>query len=826
MGFEAGGSHWMAPPPPDYEEFEARVDRTRLVDDYLQAHSLQVRDSDAYLDEAAARKVPSSPTSGRSSISENCLEREKELGELRLEVARNHVRNQEEIFRGIQVKLAEHHQFDRDLAAETAATTALAAAAAAAASPARFRSLPTLHGGAGGSPDGMRAAQVAAEALERKRERLEKFKQRRLECMAQEEREREAVAEALREAEIRAAKHQCEKLERLRSKTFAVQQKRSEQQKMLKEIQRHQDRQLDLLQAKHQSSVPQLPQLPVHKASSSASSPRPRSGGPEDRTKKRKEGGAAGEAPGDVSYAGVPFYKEMLKSHALYNRELEQWEKRSQDNERRTEAHRKKILNGGNTEHEERARRNSKSVGNAVKAVKNIQDFVRRASTMSMSETLFADRADSVNRQSSAAVPVSAQTTQDTDYSGEKPDRGDSAASDHSSDLEGSGPTTHSPSIKWKMRRAQCMKHQKEQEERRQKILEKSIVRVEDARNRLVHNTERRGEMASRFLANWNAKRHVALRKEQQMESHRGFEVERREEEWTTRWGQEKEKVNERRTEHNANRGAVIKEVLATKAKLDSEAESHYRQRLAEKESRLSMVLHQRDEQLAIKAGGAARQAGLMRQKSEAKIKIEEEFREKTLHSLQSKQARSQEVIKRMHRPSTIDEALARHREKVGAVGSARTPRTGSKTPRTPQAEAVFRPRSPTVVGFGEEEEVGADSPVDEPKAPAGEGAGGPVVLTKSALRASTAAVKGVPPLARSSTRVSLAASMSDSQTFPKMSHMRSEPARPSRTVPLEDPPPGLDDSIGETGFQQELESWSAAELLKLRKRADPLSAT
>jgi len=163
-------------------------------------------------------------------------------------------------------------------------------------------------------------ARIVAEKLQKKQARADLFKRRRQECLAEQEKDREAVCTALEAADRLYEKHVQERSQRHAEKIYQQQQKHSDQKKMLHEIQRDQEREWKLLQEKNYA----------HQMRRPASSPA--------LLRKKK-------AP--VVEQQEQVYTDMMQSHLLYSGTIANWQELEADNERRNEAMWQKRLPGG-----------------------------------------------------------------------------------------------------------------------------------------------------------------------------------------------------------------------------------------------------------------------------------------------------------------------------------------------------------------------------------------------------------------------------------------------------------------------------------------------
>lgn len=160
------------------------------------------------------------------------------------------------------------------------------------------------------------------------------------------------------------ARSQHARVEKQMERTVIAQQKRNEQQKMMKEIQRSQDHQFELLQLKHHPSGRKLPAL-SHSASASQAPAAP-----------------AGEPVKLNRHMSEPIFRDISSSHKLYSTTLERWRTFEADNERRTDAYWRKMLQG---ESRKQALAPSKPESklhlfkNAAKTITTIRSFMKKA---------------------------------------------------------------------------------------------------------------------------------------------------------------------------------------------------------------------------------------------------------------------------------------------------------------------------------------------------------------------------------------------------------------------------------------------------------------
>jgi len=192
-------------------------------------------------------------------------------------------------------------------------------------------------GGRGRSnPERLLNACTVANELVQRRSRQDRFQRRRRSCINEEVKKLDVLQRKHEEADKRAVSRQKELTEKQAEKTCAAQQRRGENQKLLKEIQKFQDHQFEKLQLKHHpEAVSTQKKGNHHQAVSSTSPPSlPSSSAPLD----------AEEDP--QSPTEEPVHRRQVQSHKLYRKTLDKWNVYVSDNERRTEAFWLKMLDG------------------------------------------------------------------------------------------------------------------------------------------------------------------------------------------------------------------------------------------------------------------------------------------------------------------------------------------------------------------------------------------------------------------------------------------------------------------------------------------------
>lgn len=207
----------------------------------------------------------------------------------------------------------------------------------------------------------VRNACSVANQIVRRQAKHDIHKQRQLRIAVDDAMYYDSLREKHRKLDEKAARSQKARVEKQMERTFFAQQKRNEQQKMLKEIQRSQDHQFELLQLKHHPeavSTTKLPALPH-----SASAPAVPVGEPVKLNRHMSE----------------PIFRHISDSHKLYSNTLEKWRTFEADNERRTDAYWRKMLQGESRKPATKPEAKAQVFSNAAKTITTIRSFCKRA---------------------------------------------------------------------------------------------------------------------------------------------------------------------------------------------------------------------------------------------------------------------------------------------------------------------------------------------------------------------------------------------------------------------------------------------------------------
>jgi len=177
----------------------------------------------------------------------------------------------------------------------------------------------------------------------------------------------------------KAARRQQEMVERQVLKTHVAQNKRNDQQKMLKEIQRDQDHQFELLQLKHHHDAVSHNKATAHDAVSTKANPAAPA-----PTASMAPTTPPGKPVRMGRSASEPIYRTMVESHSKYSSTLNRWRTFEADNEKRTDAYWRKMLQGDDHHRRKERSKPSKESGlklfqSAAKSITAVRRFVNAA---------------------------------------------------------------------------------------------------------------------------------------------------------------------------------------------------------------------------------------------------------------------------------------------------------------------------------------------------------------------------------------------------------------------------------------------------------------
>jgi len=643
-------------------------------------------------------------------------------------------------------------------------------------------------------------SRIVAEELLRRKIRYAKFQKNHNRRLDKAEEYRSQVNEKRMASEDRVLRRQREVFQLQREKAFLAQQKRGEQQKMLKEIQRDEDQRFDLLQEKHHpnsgSSQPQPPTGPR-----AGKAPPPPPGAPR---------------PGSSPVVSDPvlneqIYKDMCQSRTLYNLEFERWSKREQENEKRTEAHWKKMLSGSTRSKEEESKgsKGRSLFRRAVKEVRKINTYVAKAPF------------DRLEMKKMESLPSPGGTI--TSYDDESLDWTYplQSSSLHSST---SLPEIRTPpkNEKWQARFERCQTHAQLFEEASLEKKANDQKKNEEARKRHLTSKMMRAAEASSVLDVWSKRCDQAEQNRQNASTNNEFAVLQKREDWSNKWNEEMASKDEERQKLADTSHAWRSQIKDQWTKQNITTESHGRARLAEKEERSvaqRQALREKDDRRLDKLGENFEAA---REKALQKKKADEDFRRKTVKEIQAKESRSQRVMKTACKPLSTREALQRHRIRKEETGPkpAVTPKELALPPELtlspsmalcPRVRKAAAPKQP-----GSAEPAAESADEDGSAAAAGADGNGSAAAPSSLATSAAVTSESFMPAGMPGNRAS-------SKGFGHLTLNEESLRLFSKSLSEDDPDAELDFEVGEVSgekkFIQKLKEWSTEELRIIRKK-------
>eukprot|EP00747_Dinoflagellata_sp_TGD_P163753 gnl/TRDRNA2_/TRDRNA2_182773_c0_seq1.p1 gnl/TRDRNA2_/TRDRNA2_182773_c0~~gnl/TRDRNA2_/TRDRNA2_182773_c0_seq1.p1 ORF type:complete len:759 (+),score=183.58 gnl/TRDRNA2_/TRDRNA2_182773_c0_seq1:128-2404(+) len=352
-------------------------------------------------------------------------------------------------------------------------------------------------------------AQRMEDLMVRNQERNERSAKSRETTRLQDAERLNLLASWLEENDVRAANMQREKFAEQRRRAFIAEQRRSEQRKVWRELQRDEERTYLEYYSK------------AHKSSESKPSPSssPRGGHRRPRT-----------SPPVAGYQTEEIYRDMIRSHKGNANTMVKWKDFVAENERRSEAHWKKTFGGSD-------RSMDKLKGKLLKrTVRNIMDLRKVVKTFSgdKREDTPEDRGskgasgEDIRRRTIEALE--GQTLEDLSST---QSRCDSQGSDRALSREASiqdsragspnatglfSTMTKAPkdsfNAKWQSRMEGCNQKYQSDWEQKQEFLAKKKAAVEDSRRRKAEENKLMSERAAaNVIAFERRKQEAALRR-------------------------------------------------------------------------------------------------------------------------------------------------------------------------------------------------------------------------------------------------------------------------------------------------------------------------
>mmetsp|Transcript_4398 Transcript_4398/g.12861 ORF Transcript_4398/g.12861 Transcript_4398/m.12861 type:complete len:713 (-) Transcript_4398:6-2144(-) len=532
-----------------------------------------------------------SPSHGDWNLSEEEVQQEKDQSLARMEMAKAHVKTQEGVMHRINAKLAENGEYDA-LAGGFSQGQGFSAFGSVSSSWSPMQ----LEGH--GSPEQRHNARVVSEAMLRRRERFANFARRRKELVEQHRKCRDKIAVELEAADVRSAQRQRERLEESHRRAFAAQQRRNEQQKVFKENQREKDRAWEAYYLQDQRS----------RAAGRASARRHSASEIDDT-------------------AETDIYRLIQRSHASYAGTMERWRQFEAENERRTEAHRRKLLLGssGRLSAEEEGERSVSSRARRSHGGKDVQK----------------PRRDFSHKSRKDSTPVG--NLDETGCSSLLEDMAESGG--ELSQTQGSLPPVLSTSSStWEMRRERCAQRAADEFQRGQEKMEQKEQAVQEARNRIDSSNKDKSDRAADQNRRWRERNDAAAQRRAELDFKTDDDMVKKQEEAARRLAEDRRARDEERTEHTLAKDKAAREAQATAQSLTDKAVERAAARQQHKETLCQQNLMMKIQDFEQRASSPAH-AEMAKEKHLKKVGMDKEFRTKVQQSIDVKDAKTMRVI-------------------------------------------------------------------------------------------------------------------------------------------------------------------------------------
>lgn len=619
------------------------------------------------------------------NFDEEQVRREFEAGQLRTARAQELLASQEAVLKRSQTKIRESDEQAQGASPST---------------PARMRRTEqgmnwlTTPEKPGTSDRARSAAQVSKQMAKRKeRSNIVSARQQR---MAEEERDYQMrVYTEIEAVEARIQKMQEDFFEEQRRKAFTAQQRRNAQQKAIKEFRREEERLYEAYYSKRTGS--QSPRPSRNSSPSRSRSPHPSAQDPSH---------ALATEPGEE------LYQTILKSHIKYSGTIDKWQQFVQENDRRAEAYRRRVLLP-----------RGKSSPKGGKLALGLPDEVM---------ALFAPPADVC--RSLTASPTGLSTI-DSFWSGTGPAETDvegatPKAQDYSSEFDAapgrremgregcsspglaasrtSSPKSSSrrlwsrarqlvlgqlsvarkmsPQV-WEDRQRRIKQLQVEQELERFEKLEKEEAAMREARVRIDAHTAERSSLASARNKEWQQRNSKAASRRKLDSQRSDAELVRKQDEMQKRLEEEERHLQEVRANMASRRDAHIQSAQNAAAEQIVQMQQSVLGKIELKEQQILKHQQQKVEDLQEKRSKSP--SGLTPEEARArKAELEQEFQAKARQETQLKASRSDGHVKAMS--STGFAKMKKLRKEK----SAQRPRTQSPPLDDWDGELTKRPAS------------------------------------------------------------------------------------------------------------------------------------
>lgn len=466
---------------------------------------------------------------------------------------------------------------------------------------------------------------VVANSHVRKQARYDRFHQNRHLIAIADNEKIWALKASHAEADRLAERRQHELVEKQFHKTLASQQKRNEQQKMLKEIQRFQDHQFELLQLKHHpesvSTQKHLP--PVHHPQAPQTAP------------SNSFSSSSKSEPNLRSLNHEPIYRDIQQSHKLFASTLDKWRSFESDNEKRTEAYWRKMLQGERKKESENKGNKLAILKRRVTEINAVRKFVQH--TQKSIDGFEIENIDHVddwteeNIDPSSTPPLSPTAQSPSDAAGRKV---------YSERLE---------KIRYFQEQKERLAFEKRQ--RDMKFLEEKVMRSKKM-------NQERAAKAAESIRQWEEKNMASTMRRRSDATKNDGELHEKMESRQQMLDEKKERENQERDEYfGAKNLASLNVREAAKANL-AETKKAFRERQAEKNEMAQVRLEER--MRANERNVSAPEAA--REKYERKQSYEQNHSAMAQKEIDKKLSRHEEAKKRVAKPTSTLRALQKQR--------------------------------------------------------------------------------------------------------------------------------------------------------------------
>eukprot|EP00932_Pfiesteria_piscicida_P017365 SRR837773.4247.p1 GENE.SRR837773.4247~~SRR837773.4247.p1 ORF type:complete len:576 (-),score=265.26 SRR837773.4247:68-1795(-) len=304
--------------------------------------------------------------------------------------------------------------------------------------------------------------------MSKSQERFFGFTRRRTEQEESFRESRSRMVSQMEASELRCLGKQRDLIEQQRRRAFNNAQKRSEQQKVLREVQKEKER---LWEAYYEQS---------HKSSGSQANGK---GGGSEPGSPKSPGSRGSSKVGSAGGGDMDILRSVHQSHSQYMGQLDQWRQFVAENERRTDVQWKKVLQGG---------RKEDYIGEELKTSKERfhKAFNKVVAGRVFKKTLMSKVKPSKREEAPAEPEASASEVSPQDAAA---DEGGSpfGASKSASSSSPCSPArfTSELSVKWRERRAQTLNFHENFEQMLQEKGERDEENLAEARERIrLHN--------------------------------------------------------------------------------------------------------------------------------------------------------------------------------------------------------------------------------------------------------------------------------------------------------------------------------------------------